>query len=682
MSSHFTLFKTNIAFLSGVDVNLSSKLEKATSATHFNDELNLLSIVLNDLTRVFDLTRVSTDYDKFLSSPSKISFVRTLNSNEHSVSFSELTGQLFDTHNNALVEALPSLSIPNRNKLKLNSSTDNVELLQIYRDYLILGAVNVSTVFDSFVKGERDFSNLASITIVESSLAGLAAALSLVDLQSLQSFCIQNSIGFRLIFNSDYIFLQEEVFRLYCDNLPCAINGLYVYLGSQEVPELVKLKGWLFGPTGFHYRFFTSLGTSADELNQVREALLNKLTQKMNFVNKIRIPDHYPVFLAASGPSLDDHLEWLSRNQDSLFIIASGSSVGSLLEKNIRVDLCVQLERGSGVYDDMNELSAKYSRLYDTCLVSSSTSDPNLSNLFRSRLYFHRPLATASCLFNNADEHALMHAGPESANAALEVALKLGFKMFILGGCDFAGPMPGEHRSKHAAGISPRMMNIPMRGSKNKTVYTDHTLSLVRDVFQNTIRLAPDCEFYRLGAGLIIEGTNNINQDDITSILSFQEKNLSSDDCFPVSNISQSTDLDFISNLKVAIHDYKENLLLVFEQSTIWDINLHKGIAPYLSHQGLTNSNKHHILVHRYMRQLLFSSLQPLYHCLSQEEFSREVLLFEQSIDYALVYLLCTVEAVYDYSCINRNKKLSSVDMSQIYDLILSKCVACENTQK
>lgn len=646
-----SILQSNIRLLGDYNPVLANRiLSDVTSASIDGD--NVL-VCMADKNYSFSLARSQSDFDNFLSKPSKISFMRTYNAKK-SPNYANLTTQLFDKHNNSLVEALPNLSIPMRQCSGLESPiSPNSSFENSFRDYMILGAINFIPFSEKLLSSDDPIQPLASLTIVESSISALVAFLSKVSLQNIQNFCKSANIGFQLIFNEVQVSLQEAVFFHFYNTLPCSTNGLYVISGSQNDSCLIQLNGWLFSQIGFHYRFFTALGTSSDELNQLREALLNYISRDMVYLKSINPPESYAALIVASGPSLDDHLDWIHSNQDHFFIIAAGSSVGSLLEKNVRVDMCVQLERGTGVYDDMRSLMNIHPELADTCLVSSSTSDPNLSCLFKNRVFFHRPIATASCIFEGYKEHVLPHAGPEAANAALEVGSALGFKSFVLCGCDFASRDLASHRASNAAGISPRKMNTPVRGSLNRTVYTDFTLSLVRDVFENTIRLLPDSVFYRLGEGLPIANTLNISPSDLSpkffahscSAAEYMTRVLKN------STKSKPADLNrFFAYVSESCCSYYDSIDKFLDNESSWSISMHRKFSNLLCAGNDDTCSPSELIVQRYMRQLLFAALQPLYHAKSPASFVREKELFMESIKYGLDYLIITVTGVLDYS--------------------------------
>ena len=134
--------------------------------------------------------------------------------------------------------------------------------------------------------------------------------------------------------------------------------------------------------------------------------------------------------------------------QDS-FNYINCSSLGFLLNNDIRVDFAVFLERGSDIFVALNEYNKDNGNiLSEINLIASSTVDTRLCTLFKQTIYFHRPLSSAYCLDLGAESSVLPVAGPEAANAAFDVAITLGFDNIKLFGYDFAAPSRKYTRSQ------------------------------------------------------------------------------------------------------------------------------------------------------------------------------------------------------------------------------------------
>ena len=90
-------------------------------------------------------------------------------------------------------------------------------------------------------------------------------------------------------------------------------------------------------------------------------------------------------------------------------------------------------------------------------------------------------------LFPEEEFAILPQAGPQAANAGLEVAMKLGFRNLLLLGCDSGAPDEEYQRSLSAMGSSPRNLSLPIMGSRGKTIYSSPELSVTRQLFEHII---------------------------------------------------------------------------------------------------------------------------------------------------------------------------------------------------
>ncbi|MDX4038466.1 motility associated factor glycosyltransferase family protein [Aliarcobacter skirrowii] len=76
----------------------------------------------------------------------------------------------------------------------------------------------------------------------------------------------------------------------------------------------------------------------------------NCIKEGYNFLlfNKIKesfhIFENLPILYIASGPSLDENIDWIYENQDRFFIVTIGSSFKKLVNKGIKVDLVATLD--------------------------------------------------------------------------------------------------------------------------------------------------------------------------------------------------------------------------------------------------------------------------------------------------------------------------------------------------
>ena len=235
---------------------------------------------------------------------------------------------------------------------------------------------------------------------------------------------------------------------------PFILHGTQIFRSPFPAPDLSKLHTWIHSPEGVGQLVTGMLGFTTDELNQVQQAIFNSKRSEPG----LALPKHsndqtMGAVLVSSGPSLDSNLPWLRDNQHHLFIIAAGSSIGSLLRNNITPDAVVLLERNQGVYELFTELLVEGHTLKPIDLFACSTVDPRIPGLFNKHYLYHRPFSASASLFHSEIESCLAIAGPQVINSTLEIALRLGFRNLLLFGCDFGAFDKTYPRSRSSLGV-------------------------------------------------------------------------------------------------------------------------------------------------------------------------------------------------------------------------------------
>ncbi|REL26048.1 DUF115 domain-containing protein [Thalassotalea euphylliae] len=138
------------------------------------------------------------------------------------------------------------------------------------------------------------------------------------------------------------------------------------------------------------------------------------------------------VYIAAAGPTLEDHLAWLSQNKP--FIIALDASVKTLLAHNITPDIVISIDVISDrLFDDLT-----YEKLSTTSLVYFPNVATKVIEKWRGKRFFsysNTPMYQAYKA--QIDSPALYSAG-SVIHPAVDLAAYLGAKSIVLLGADFA----------------------------------------------------------------------------------------------------------------------------------------------------------------------------------------------------------------------------------------------------
>ena len=598
----------NLAFLQDFNPDLVTRLRRQSASVTLSEVGDVLfgeQLVLPAVEQAL-LTAVNTQLNK----PNRLRMVRVENATDP-LPPSQLARQIVDRHGGVVMANLPNL-----NSRALGSQ---VAAAAVPRDWLVLGSLMLLPI-QTLIDQPQPAVPINSLTLVEADERQLLALLQWLDLQRFVSRCREIGIGFHLIMESEPLQLQESLYSYLTLSVPLALHGLLVLDSPLRHPSLEELRGWLFSQSGVGYRFLGTLGSTTDELNQLMAAAWNALTERP--ARWIHPPeggqaclDHTAV-VVGSGPSLDGHLDWLAQNREQFSLIAAGSAIGSLLRAGIKPDAAVFLERGAGLYDDLHALACEGHDLSAIRLIASITTDPRLRTLFGEVVLFQRPASTALALFPDRNSAALVHAGPESNNAAVDAALHLGFARLLLIGCDFAAVDRRHPRSQQAAGDTPRSLDEPVRGNRGRTVFSEPSLLVARDALQASLQLFSEVQVRRLGEGAVLPAALDSSPEQLAVdgwLRPGDPWRVIAAQCPPFQ--ASTHDLASVAaEARSLLPGHATALLTALraEASHSWTMPLHRLFAPLFPQYPQPGTSPGQLLVHRLYREILFFLLAPL----------------------------------------------------------------------
>lgn len=609
MTNSKTFLKKNIDYLSHAHPQLVPFLPIETCKIDIQSTDHHKSLLVNGEEWIEDLDNiVEINLYPQIKSPNRV-FLDRVSASKYPQQVDELLGNIIDSEDLITLDQLPSLV----DRPCLNDDYKNLNP-ELAKDSIILGSLALLYI-DSLL---LLCPHIESFLLVESDPKQFYAMLHLVDFEQLIYKLKENKKGFSLVFQpNNPTPIGVHILDHYANNNPLALNGLVLYQSPKLSPDLVAALAWCHSPDGLLDQVKGFLGNDTDEINQTLQAIWNiVLHPEAKILSPDIIEESFPLAVIASGPSLDDNLDWLRDHQDQLTMIASASSLGSLVRAGITPDILVLLEMSSIVFDDIAELYSEGYSLSDIILISSSSIDPRVPLFFSSNhIFFHRPLLAPSSLFDDEREAFLPQAGPQAANAALEVALQLGSRNLLLFGCDFACESMDKPRSANAMGTSPRDMTLPIRGRLGKTVYTTPQLSTTCQFFENIINLY-GANVVSIGNGAYMKSVKAIQSaDDLPADIISSLKKLSKKDAnnsFSARKVTpdkiRKVLVDSLNETKTAFASLRDSL----DSFDFLSYPVARILASYLSwNDGSYPPSRR--LVHRLSRFLLFFSLQPFH---------------------------------------------------------------------
>ena len=453
------------------------------------------------------------------------------------------------------------------------------------------------------------------IIIVENKPRDLALGLALLSLEEVVKQAKERQIEIQFFLDDNV----ELLIQRFQDNVlgfkPTSAYGLQISMSPVPNPPLLAFYSWLKNEEGFCLNISGFLGGEVDELNQViQTAAISKLYPSRKLLKYKQQPKDGSTVIVASGPSLDESIQWLQEHQNNLTIVAAGSSLGTLLKNNITPKACVFLERQSIVFEnDLMSLVEDGFSLDNIILFGSVTLDPRVLSLFSEKYLFHRPLSTSLALFAEESPSKLFQAGPHSVNAALEVLLHIGLKNFLLLGCDFSASDKEYPRSKFALGDSPRNLNIPVSGRAKTTVFSNPGLIDSSKYFSNA------CNYFNArifsppyGVKLPLKNFDLVTLDDFSPDDLGQPADLTFVDEDFVLPLPLSTLKSRLNDAQSYLNNELESLTHTIKTESCWSKKLVSAIDQNLKLDE-SNLQPHEVMIKRLIHYPMFLALSTLH---------------------------------------------------------------------
>lgn len=191
----------------------------------------------------------------------------------------------------------------------------------------------------------------------------------------------------------------------------------------------------------------TQLGFFHDECVMLWNTYQNRKTGKVSsFARNQNSKMDMPVFVIASGPSLEHDLDAIHQHQSNAIILSVASALRPLLDAGITPDFHVELEN---VYitPKLIELSKDYD-LSKIRLVAAASVEPKVLDYFDHAILYAREALSSYPIFAAGIEETLSLPGPTAGNAALSFALESGFQDIYLFGLDLGTRDPARHHTR------------------------------------------------------------------------------------------------------------------------------------------------------------------------------------------------------------------------------------------
>lgn len=189
----------------------------------------------------------------------------------------------------------------------------------------------------------------------------------------------------------------------------------------------------------------TQLGFFHDECVMLWNTYQNRKTGKVRVFQRADEAPDIPVFILASGPSLENDIDIIRQHRTDAIILSIATALRPVLNAGITPDFHVELEN---VYitPKMIELSKDHD-LSGIRLVAAASVEPAVLDYFDEAILYARTALSSYPVFAHGEDETLSLPGPTAGNAGLSFALESGFKDIYLFGLDLGTRNPTQHHT-------------------------------------------------------------------------------------------------------------------------------------------------------------------------------------------------------------------------------------------
>ena len=204
---------------------------------------------------------------------------------------------------------------------------------------------------------------------------------------------------------------------------------------------------------------FQGLGFIDDELNSLRKTLKNLDHNIPVYMGTNDIPKNSTLFIVASGPSLDNDIEYIKKHKDDVVIFSCGTALRILEKNGITPDFHFEIEREEEIHDVLQQYTSKHIRDKVALVGLNVLYDKVFTEDFKeSYLYFRVADAGSSILPNTIPR--LQNCNPTVTNGAISFASEFSWNKIYLFGADMGFKDKDKHHSKDAFQYTPNEKDI------------------------------------------------------------------------------------------------------------------------------------------------------------------------------------------------------------------------------
>lgn len=238
--------------------------------------------------------------------------------------------------------------------------------------------------------------------------------------------------------------------------------------------------------------------------------------------------DDIPAFLIAAGPSLDNTIEFIKKNQDKAVLVAVGAVLKRLKAENIKPDFVIEVE------DKKDDVYYRHQFQYDPdyyknlFMMFVNHAYPEVFSLAGKTAMYINGSHISARMFENIPVFKFLGLGSTVSEACLVFILSLGFKTVYLFGLDLGYTDPTKHHASGTIHYDKDFMyyknafsnHIKVKGNLRDFVYTERFFSMSKIAIENIIKTQkPEhTQIYNTSDGVYIEGAKPLKPVELEFI--------------------------------------------------------------------------------------------------------------------------------------------------------------------
>jgi len=249
-------------------------------------------------------------------------------------------------------------------------------------------------------------------------------------------------------------------------------------------------------------------GTYEDEIKGIKnhKANINKYP-----LLKDKIKLDIPFCIVANGKSLEDKINFIKKNKDSMIIVSVGTSLKVLLNEGIESDFHIEQERTDFLEEALKDVFPKFNGYF----LGANVVNPKVFQMAKNPLMYIREGFT----YENFYPNPLIYSSPIVGNAGVSFAANFTKEIYLVG-MDL-GYKKGE--KKHAKGsiydnFEDKAENgIEIKGNFEKTILTDSLYLTSKYSIEKLIKYK-NLKIYNLSNGAYINNTIPLKDKQLPKI--------------------------------------------------------------------------------------------------------------------------------------------------------------------